>query len=62
LPLSPELPSEHPAAETLSLQETLGHTPHQVAVGALVGLVVTWMFLGLWQLVVPQQQFEAVGG
>lgn len=35
-----QLPSEHPAAETMQLQETLGHTPLQVLCGAAVGLVV----------------------
>lgn len=48
--IPPELPSEHPASETLYLQETLGHTPVQVAAGALLGLVVSSGFLGLWQL------------
>ncbi|KAI3467673.1 hypothetical protein Pfo_024336 [Paulownia fortunei] len=34
-----ELPSEHPLAESRPLRELLGHTPTQVAAGALLGLV-----------------------
>lgn len=34
------MPPGHPASETTILQETLGHTPVQVAAGAGVGLLV----------------------
>lgn len=44
------LPTEHPASETVQLQETLGHTPLQVVMGAAVGLLVGGFVLGLWSL------------
>ncbi|KAL8520122.1 hypothetical protein ACS0TY_010882 [Phlomoides rotata] len=34
-----ELPAEHPLAESTPLRELLGHTPTQVAAGAILGLV-----------------------
>ncbi|CAL5349730.1 unnamed protein product [Camellia sinensis] len=34
-----ELPAEHPLAESRPLRELLGHTPTQVIVGALLGIV-----------------------
>ncbi|KAL0421530.1 UNVERIFIED_CONTAM: putative membrane protein YuiD [Sesamum latifolium] len=34
-----ELPAEHPLAESRPLRELLGHTPTQVVVGALLGLI-----------------------
>ncbi|XP_073129864.1 uncharacterized protein [Henckelia pumila] len=34
-----ELPDEHPLAESRPLRELLGHTPFQVAAGALLGVV-----------------------
>lgn len=45
-----ELPPGHPASETTVLQETLGHTPIQVVVGAGVGLVVAWLLITLLSL------------
>lgn len=42
-----ELPPEHPASETSALQETLGHTPVQVAAGAGVGLLVGLTLISL---------------
>lgn len=44
------LPSDHPAAETAQLQETLGHTPLQVVMGAAVGLLVGGLVTGLSSL------------
>lgn len=48
-----ELPSNHPAAEMVALKETLGHTPVQVLVGAIVGFLMSWVFISLWMLVAP---------
>lgn len=45
------LPPEHPAFETVQLQETLGHTPFEVVMGAAVGLVIGAVVTGLWGLV-----------
>ncbi|KDD75107.1 PAP2 family protein [Helicosporidium sp. ATCC 50920] len=45
-----ELPPEHPvAANATQLKDTLGHTPLQVAVGAVVG-IVTGYIVGLLYL------------
>lgn len=46
-----QLPPEHPAFETVQLQETLGHTPFEVVMGAAVGLVIGAVVTGLWGLV-----------
>ncbi|KAG6422390.1 hypothetical protein SASPL_118960 [Salvia splendens] len=34
-----ELPAEHPLAESMPLRELLGHTPTQVAAGAVLGSI-----------------------
>lgn len=45
-----ELPPDHPVASTtMQLKDTLGHTPLQVAVGAIVG-IVTGYLVGLLYL------------
>jgi acid phosphatase family membrane protein YuiD len=44
------LPPEHPASETVQLQETLGHTPLQVVMGAALGLLVGSLVIGLYSL------------
>ena len=46
-----QLPPDHPASETMQLQETLGHTPLQVVMGAAVGLVVGTFVIGSWKFV-----------
>jgi acid phosphatase family membrane protein YuiD len=39
-----ELPPDHPVASTtMQLKDTLGHTPLQVAVGAVVGMVTGYL-------------------
>ena len=40
-----ELPPDHPVSSTTTgqLKDTLGHTPVQVAVGALVGIAVGYI-------------------
>ncbi|KAK9843395.1 hypothetical protein WJX81_000344 [Elliptochloris bilobata] len=38
-----ELPPDHPVSDTRPLRDTLGHTPLQVAVGALLGLIVGYI-------------------
>ncbi|KAF7813628.1 putative membrane protein yuiD [Senna tora] len=35
-----ELPAQHPLAENIPLRELLGHTPLQVIIGGLLGLVI----------------------
>ncbi|XP_054787053.1 uncharacterized protein LOC129293237 [Prosopis cineraria] len=35
-----ELPDEHPLAERIPLRELLGHTPVQVIVGGILGLII----------------------
>jgi acid phosphatase family membrane protein YuiD len=46
-----QLPREHPAADVQQLQETLGHTPPQVAAGAAVGVLTAALFIGALRLV-----------
>ncbi|KAI3456893.1 hypothetical protein Pfo_013556 [Paulownia fortunei] len=38
-----ELPPEHPVANVRPLRDSLGHTPLQVAAGALLGFVVAFL-------------------
>mmetsp|Transcript_22239 Transcript_22239/g.56975 ORF Transcript_22239/g.56975 Transcript_22239/m.56975 type:complete len:190 (+) Transcript_22239:310-879(+) len=38
-----ELPADHPVSDTRPLRDTLGHTPLQVIVGGLVGMVVGYV-------------------
>eukprot|EP00271_Cylindrocystis_brebissonii_P013116 TRINITY_DN32712_c0_g1_i1.p1 TRINITY_DN32712_c0_g1~~TRINITY_DN32712_c0_g1_i1.p1 ORF type:complete len:185 (+),score=28.08 TRINITY_DN32712_c0_g1_i1:455-1009(+) len=38
-----ELPPEHPLADSRPLREPIGHTPPQVAAGALLGCVVAYL-------------------
>ncbi|KAK4283489.1 hypothetical protein QN277_000433 [Acacia crassicarpa] len=35
-----ELPAEHPLAERIPLRELLGHTPMQVLVGGILGVII----------------------
>ncbi|KAH6798741.1 Acid phosphatase/vanadium-dependent haloperoxidase-related protein [Perilla frutescens var. frutescens] len=43
-----ELPAEHPLAESRPLRELLGHTPTQVAAGALLGSVTALVIRLIW--------------
>lgn len=43
-----ELPAEHPLAESIPLRELLGHTPTQVAAGALLGSVTAIVINSIW--------------
>lgn len=43
-----ELPAEHPLSESTPLRELLGHTPTQVAAGALLGLVTATAIRLIW--------------
>lgn len=46
-----ELPPDHPvSSSTGQLKDTLGHTPLQVAVGAVVGIVIGWVIGLLYSL------------
>ncbi|KAG6557890.1 hypothetical protein Mapa_000067 [Marchantia paleacea] len=38
-----ELPPEHPLSDSRPLREPLGHTPPQVAAGALLGCIIAYM-------------------
>ncbi|KAK9916276.1 hypothetical protein WJX75_000823 [Coccomyxa subellipsoidea] len=38
-----ELPPDHPVSDTRPLRDTLGHTPLQVTVGAMLGMVVGYI-------------------
>ena len=39
-----ELPPDHPvSSNTVALKDTLGHTPVQVIMGAIVGVVIGWI-------------------
>ncbi|GFQ05098.1 uncharacterized membrane protein yuid [Phtheirospermum japonicum] len=38
-----ELPPEHPVANVRPLRDSLGHTPLQVAAGALLGCIVAFL-------------------
>jgi len=38
-----ELPPDHPVSDTRPLRDSLGHTPLQVGVGAMLGLVVGYI-------------------
>ena len=44
-----ELPPDHPVQESGRLRDSLGHTPVQVFVGAVVGLIVGYLFQSTWQ-------------
>ena len=43
-----ELPATHPASESRPLRNSLGHTPPEVGVGAIVGLVVGYLHYSIW--------------
>ncbi|CAD7695864.1 unnamed protein product [Ostreobium quekettii] len=43
-----ELPPEHPVQDGQRLKDSLGHTPLQVLVGAIVGLLVGYFFQQRW--------------
>ena len=38
-----ELPPDHPVSDTRPLRDSLGHTPLQVGVGAMLGLIVGYI-------------------
>lgn len=42
-----EMPADHPAQECGRLRDSLGHTPRQVAVGAVVGIAIGWLVQGV---------------
>ena len=46
-----ELPATHPASEYRTLRNSLGHTPPEVGVGAILGLVVGYLHYSIW---IPQ--------
>lgn len=43
-----QLPADHPGSETMPLRDRLGHTPRQVAVGALLGVVTGYLLGTVW--------------
>lgn len=43
-----ELPPDHPVSDTRPLRDTLGHTPLQVAVGAMLGMVIGYIVGVSW--------------
>eukprot|EP00803_Ostreobium_quekettii_P004283 evm.model.scf_858.7 EVM.evm.TU.scf_858.7 scf_858:40998-42462(-) len=43
-----ELPPEHPVQDGVRLKDSLGHTPLQVLVGAILGLLVGYFFQRRW--------------
>ncbi len=43
-----ELPPDHPVSDTRPLRDTLGHTPLQVAVGAMLGMVTGYIVGVSW--------------
>jgi len=43
-----ELPLDHPLTDSRPLRDSLGHTPVQVAVGALLGMVVGYAHFNMW--------------
>ncbi|CAK0787965.1 hypothetical protein CVIRNUC_011187 [Coccomyxa viridis] len=43
-----ELPPDHPVSDTRPLRDSLGHTPLQVAVGAMLGMVVGYIVGVSW--------------
>jgi acid phosphatase family membrane protein YuiD len=43
-----ELPPQHPVSDTRPLRDSLGHTPIQVGVGALVGMVIGYVHYNMW--------------
>ena len=43
-----ELPRDHPLTDSRPLRDSLGHTPVQVAVGALLGMVVGYAHFNIW--------------
>ena len=43
-----ELPRDHPLTDSRPLRDSLGHTPVQVAVGALLGMVVGYAHFNMW--------------
>lgn len=48
-----ELPPDHPVSDTRPLRDTLGHTPLQVAAGAVLGLLVGYVVGVSWTIDVP---------
>jgi acid phosphatase family membrane protein YuiD len=42
------LPANHPVADARPLRDSLGHTPVQVGVGAVVGLLVGYLHYSSW--------------
>ncbi|PNH04694.1 putative membrane protein YuiD [Tetrabaena socialis] len=45
-----EMPADHPVQDSERLRDGLGHTPIQVAVGALLGIVVGLLVQSLYRL------------
>ena len=43
-----ELPRDHPLTDSRPLRDSLGHTPVQVAVGPLLGMVVGYAHFNIW--------------
>mmetsp|Transcript_6142 Transcript_6142/g.17613 ORF Transcript_6142/g.17613 Transcript_6142/m.17613 type:complete len:175 (+) Transcript_6142:377-901(+) len=48
-----ELPPDHPVSDTRPLRDTLGHTPLQVAAGAVLGVVVGYLVGVSWSHPLP---------
>lgn len=48
-----ELPPDHPVSDTRPLRDTLGHTPLQVAAGAVLGVVVGYLVGISWSHPLP---------
>lgn len=51
-----ELPADHPLSETRPLKEPIGHTPPQVAAGALLGCFVAYLMFHFFPM--PQGQLS----
>ena len=43
-----QAPTDHPLTDSRPLRDSLGHTPVQVAVGALLGMVVGYAHFNIW--------------
>ncbi|KAK9824280.1 hypothetical protein WJX72_009145 [[Myrmecia] bisecta] len=43
-----ELPPDHPVSDTRPLRDTIGHTPLQVAIGAMLGMVTGYITAVSW--------------
>ena len=43
-----ELPRDHPLTDSRPLRDTLGHTPIQVVVGAILGMSVAYVHFVFW--------------